>query len=81
MLVSQSKCAFPHRSSLHRRSAEALSSACSKPIPPIRHTFPPKTSSPIIRQAAVCKVLVLRSSAADDVMMRDVNVPAADVCP
>jgi len=43
-------------------------------------TFPPKTSSPIMRHAAVCIVLVLRSSAADDVMMRVINVHAAEVC-
>jgi len=34
------------------------------------HTFPPNTSSPIIRHAAVCMVLEFRSSAVDEVMMR-----------
>jgi hypothetical protein len=32
------------------------------------HTFPPSTSSPIIRQAAVCIVLDFLSPGADDVM-------------
>jgi len=41
----------------------------SFPIYSVKPTFPPKTSSPIIRHAAVCIVLELRSSAVDDDVM------------
>lgn len=45
-----------------------------------KHTFPPKTSSPIIKQAAVWMVRAFLSAAAllaDDVMMRLSPSPAA----
>jgi hypothetical protein len=45
------------------------------------HTLPPKTSSPIIKHAAVFIVLEYRSSRADDdVIMLLPNVLAAECC-